>query len=271
MSNIRFVEDTHRYIDTDNRDLISVSKFTERFKDKVDWKAVAKKTATKETKLTGNTVTVDDILKRWDDKRDRASKIGTQYHMIRENELIDDPAPIFYGKQCRKILHPSLGGDKLSISINDLENDTVYPEMMIYDLDYMICGQSDKVIVIDDKIHIWDYKTDEEIKFKGYSNQWMSARKMLAPLDQLDECNGNIYSIKMSLYMYLLWKANKGRFKIGDIIVEHIHLKRNPDDMNLPILDENGLPVVLKIEQIKLPYRKNEVIEMLKLLEDGNR
>jgi hypothetical protein len=63
--------------------------------------------------------------------------------------------------------------------------------------------------------------------------------------------------------MYLLWKANKGAFKPGDIIIEHIHLKRDPLNDNIPVL-EDGRPVVLKKEMITLPYRKREVIEMLK-------
>lgn len=136
---------------------------------------------------------------------------------------------------------------------------------MIYDLDYMICGQADKVIVSGNKINIWDYKTDQEIKFAAYSSQWVSPRKYLPPISHLDDCNGNMYSLKMSLYMYILWKSNKGRLKPGDIIIEHVRLKRDEDNDNIPILN-NGLPVVEKIEQIVLPYRKTEVIAMMETL-----
>lgn len=65
--------------------------------------------------------------------------------------------------------------------------------------------------------------------------------------------------------MYMLWKANGGKFKPGDIIIEHIHLKRDPEDDNIPVL-EDGKPVVLKVEKIKVPYRKKEVMEMLKTI-----
>ena len=129
----------------------------------------------------------------------------------------------------------------------------------------MLCGQSDKVIIADGKINIWDYKTDAVISFVGYSNKWMEPKKLLAPLSHLDECNGNIYSIKMSLYMYMLWKANKGRFKPGEIILEHHHLKRDEENDGMPIF-ENGKPIVTKKETIRLPYRKKEVMEMLKTL-----
>ena len=65
--------------------------------------------------------------------------------------------------------------------------------------------------------------------------------------------------------MYMLWKANKGRFKPGEIVIEHVHLKRDPDDYNVPIL-EDGKPVILKREEIRLPYRKKEVLAMLKTI-----
>ena len=65
----------------------------------------------------------------------------------------------------------------------------------------------------------------------------------------------------MSLYMYMLWKANRGRFKPGKIILEHMHLKRNED--GYPIL-ENGLPIVTKTDIKYLPYRKREVEDMIK-------
>lgn len=266
MPNIKFVESTHRYMDEAGKDLISVSKFMDKFKEKVDWNAVAKRVAVKQTK-EGTPTTVWDVLKKWENKRDQSATIGTLFHSISEADLIGKKDPKFYDKICRveyteKISESS---DKYSIPINEIKNNTVYPELMIYDTEHMICGQSDKVIVVNNKINIWDYKTDAEISFKGYSNKWMSPKKLLAPLSHLDDCNGNIYSIKMSLYMYLLWKANKGKLKPGDIIIEHVHLKRDPDNDNIPVL-EDGKPVVLKIEKITLPYRKKEVMEMLKTL-----
>lgn len=265
---IKFIEKSHRYIDEKDRDLISVSKFMEKFKEKVDWNKIAERSA-KKASSEGEIVTKEDILKKWANKRDKAAEIGTLFHSIREMELIEANSCNFYDNNCQVRIGTTDNTYKYSIPINNLENNSVYPELMIYDEEHMICGQSDKVIVVDNFIHIWDFKTDAEITFKGFSNKWTSARKLLKPLDHLDDCNGNIYSIKMSMYMYMLWKANKGRFKPGDIMIEHVHLKRDPDNDNLPVL-ENGRPVVLKIEQIKLPYRKKEVIAMLKMYDSKN-
>jgi hypothetical protein len=270
MAKIKFKPEDHTY-HSEKGELISVSKFTEQFKEKVDWKEIAKRYAAKMTK-NGTPMTTAQVLKKWENKRDKAAQIGTLYHNLRENQIIMMDDPEFYGKKCNKKVGTYHLGFKESLPICEIENNTVYPELMIYDMDYMICGQSDKVIVINNQIHIWDYKTDAEISFKGFSNQWTKPKKLLPPLEHLDDCNGNIYSIKMSLYMYLLWKANKGQFKPGDIMIEHINLKRDPENDNLPILGKDGLPIVLKIDQIKLPYRKNEVISMLKTIKlNGNR
>lgn len=262
---VKFIESTHQYLTEDERELISVSAFTDRFKPKVDWKAVAKKVAAKQTR-DGEPTTAEEILKKWERKRDLAAKIGTTYHSIRESELLAQEKPEFYGVPCGTKQCEFSEGLKYSIPINKLENNHVYPELMIYDFDYMICGQADKVIVTNKKINIWDYKTDQEIKFKAFSSKWVEPAKMLPPLSHLDDCNANLYSIKMSLYMYMLWKSNRGTLKTGDIIIEHINLKRDPDNDNLPVLDKQGKPVVLKIERIKLPYRKKEVEDMLKTL-----
>lgn len=264
MNKVKFVEDSHRYIDEKGDDLISVSRFTDRFKEKQDWDNIAKKCATKATKA-GNPTTKQEILQKWANKRDRSSEIGTLFHSIREEELINQIEPSFYDTTCKMKTCEMEDGYKSSIPINLLENNTVYPELMIYDIEHMICGQSDKVIITNNIINVWDYKTDAEIAFKAYSSEWVRPRKLLPPLSHLDDCNANIYSIKMSLYMYMVWKANNGRFKPGDIIIEHVTLKRDPDNDNIPVL-ENGKPVVLKIEQIKLPYRKKEVMAMLKTL-----
>lgn len=262
---VKFIESTHQYLTEDDRELISVSAFTEQFKPKVDWKEIARKKAAKLTKA-GEPTTTEELLAKWERKRNLSAQIGTVYHSQRESELVGTDKPEFYGVPCGTTQCEFSGGLKYSIPINKLENNHVYPELMIYDFDYMICGQADKVIVTGKKINIWDYKTDQEIKYKAFSSKWTEPAKLLPPLSHLDDCNANIYSIKMSLYMYLLWKSNRGTLKPGDIIIEHIQLKRDPKNDNLPVLDKNGKPIVLKIDKIKLPYRKKEVEDMLKTI-----
>jgi len=263
MHKVKFIEESHQYILDDNRELISVSAFTERFKNKVNWNEIAAKVAKKKTRL-GEPTTTQEVLAKWERKRDIASSIGTKYHSLREMDSHDTPN--FYNVKCNIEFCPIIDNYKHSIPINQLQDNTEYRELMIYDIDHMICGQADKVIVVNKKINIWDYKTDAKIDYKAFSSKWTDPARLLPPLSHLEECNANIYSIKMSLYMYLLWKSNRGLLKPGDIILEHIQLERDPNNDNLPVLDKKGLPIVLKIDKIKLPYRKKEVIEMLETI-----
>ena len=49
----------------------------------------------------------------------------------------------------------------------------------------------------------------------------------------------------------------------GDLRIEHIKLKRDEDGIPLLV---NGIPLVDGIEDIKLPYRRKEVEDMLKTI-----
>lgn len=259
---IKFIEDSHRYIHENGTEFISVSKLFKQFQPEQDWDEIARKYAAKLTKA-GTPTTGKEVRKLWKEKGEKSSQVGTLFHAIKEKELTDLVDPIFYDVKCDIKTCSFSDNIKSSIPINDIQNNTIYPELMIYDLDHFICGQSDKVIIADNKIHIWDYKTDKELTFKAFSNDWVKPRKLLKPLGHLDDCNGNHYAIKMSMYMYMLWKANKGRFKPGDIIIEHVDLQRDED--GIPII-KDGKPIVNGIKNVKLPYYKKEVEAIFKMI-----
>lgn len=254
MDRVKFYEKEHRYF-CEGKELISVSAFTKNFEPIKDWKAIAIKYAKK------NGGTGAEWQAKWKEKADKSSAVGTLFHTIREEELLAELHPEFFGVICDKIECEYIDGVKVGFPLTNLPSNSVFPELMIYDLDYGVCGQSDKVVTTKTHIHVMDYKTDKEIAFKAFSNDWVKPEKMLAPLQHLDNCNGNWYSLKMSLYMYMLWKQNK-HLKPGKLIIEHVHLKRDED--GIPMLDKTNKPIVLKMEEIELPYRKSEVIDMLK-------
>lgn len=259
MSKITFYNDGHKYVLEDGRPMLSVSSFVDSFKEKVDWDKKAANVAKKLTR-EGTPTTMEDVKKMWENKRNISASVGTLLHSIEEERSLSLGKEIICGVEC--IVRNIPRGDvKDSIAIHNLDDQSIYPELMIYDLDSMICGQSDKVIIADNYIHIYDYKTDKEISFKGYSSKWESAKCYLPPISHLEECNGNSYSLKMSMYMYMLWKANKGRLRPGKIVIIHKKLQRDEND--IPILID-GLPVVKEEVEIELPYRKKEVMDMLK-------
>ena len=63
MSKVKFIQDSHKYFSTEG-ELISVSSFTERFKEKMDWDLTAARVAAKKTK-EGTPTTKKDILEKW--------------------------------------------------------------------------------------------------------------------------------------------------------------------------------------------------------------
>jgi hypothetical protein len=260
---VRFVEDVHKYFHGE-QELISVSGFTHLFEPEKDWKKIAAKVAKKQGK------TQKEVLDLWELKRNKGSQAGTMVHKIKESEALSGGRFLFENSELGIVeseYEPT--GDKLSLNIDEIENDTTYPELMIYDLDFRVCGQSDLVVIHNGSINILDYKTDKSIEFKAFSSEWVEPEKLKRPLHHLDACNGNIYSIKMSLYMYLLWKANKGRFKPGKILLMWTPIER--DEEGIPVLydasgakvAENGTPRILFQKDIELPYRKKEVMTML--------
>jgi hypothetical protein len=251
---IKFIEDVHKYFTADERELISVSAKVDGLKQKKDWYEIARKYAKK------NGETAEYWQAKWKEKGEKSRTVGTLFHSIEEDKIINNGFE-FMGKPLDVKTCSFQDGVKWSIPINNLEDNTIYPELMIYDMDAMVCGQSDKVITRKGKIYIYDYKTDEKIETKAYSSPFVEAEKLLAPCSHLDNCNYNLYSLKMSMYMYMLWKQNK-HFGIGDLVIEHVNLQRDED--GIPILGEDGKPVVLDIKPIKLPYRKSEVIAILK-------
>lgn len=95
---------------------------------------------------------------------------------------------------------------------------TIYSEIGVYLIDYLISGTIDILCVKKDNFVILDWKTNRDgLKFEsGYykkdkttiPNQltdiWVPKNEvMLPPLSSLPECNGSHYSMQLSLYAYM--------------------------------------------------------------------
>lgn len=263
---VKFQESGHKYFTIDGeRELISVSGLMHKFEKPKNWVEIAKKKSNNLKKYEGVIKSPDTLLKEWEEKRIKGTEAGTMVHKVKEQELLARKGEVTMMESV------SDADYKYALNIKQLENNTIYPELMIYDLDYGICGQSDEVEIKNGIIYVRDYKTDKSIEKKAFSSQYTEAEKFLPPLSHLDNCNYNAYSLKMSLYMYLIWKANKGKYKPGTITLIWCPIDRDED--GIPILyneqgepDANGKPRILKEELVEVPYRKKEVIAMLETL-----
>lgn len=136
---------------------------------------------------------------------------------------------------------------------------TIYAEKKIYTVQYAIAGMIDVLIVKGKQFCILDWKTNkDQMMFRsGYfkkvnqGGKWVKGsefilkdKRLLAPLDTLEECKGMVYTMQLSLYAYImeLWgyKLVKGGLEI-------FHMR--------PGLE----PKLIRIE-----YKKREVEAMVK-------
>lgn len=134
----------------------------------------------------------------------------------------------------------------------------IFAEKRIYTQQYQIAGMIDVLIVKGKQFCILDWKTnkDEMLFQSGYfkkqkiGNKWVKTsnfipmdKRLFAPIDNLQECKGMIYSLQLSLYAFIMELWGYTLVKDG---LEIFHMRPN-------------LPPKL----IKIRYLKAEVQAML--------
>ena len=94
-------------------------------------------------------------------------------------------------------------------------------EFIVYDEEWGISGTVDQLFynTVANELQIWDWKTNKEIK----SHNRFS--KLNAPLNHLDDCNFNIYSLQLGMYKKIIEKNTN--LKIGKLFLCHISEKNS--------------------------------------------
>lgn len=262
---VKFREDGHLYTSLENDGIkwISVTTLVHKFVPPFDARAQAMK-STRNTRSKWFRIPVDEILKAWEGETRRSTDAGSWYHGKREQELYAAAGlPV-------QVIKPVMdGGDKLAPN-QKLLNNYMYPELLVYLLSANLCGQSDKVVILDNKVNISDYKTSKEIRRNAYSG-YNGPEMLLAPLNHLENCEFNIYALQLSIYMYIILRHNP-EFSPGTLTIEHIKFEKEADDKyGYPIYRRNasGEFVVKDIEYIQLPYMRREVQSIIEWLKEN--
>lgn len=267
---LTFTHQNHKYasIEPDGIDWISVTSFIGNFKQPFEADKIADKSSkNKKSKWYG--MTPEQIKEAWKAETKRAVDLGTWYHNCREKDICE-----LESMERRGFIVPvykPIEKDGIKQSPNQKLGNGVYPEHLVYLKSAGLCGQSDLVEVIDGYVHITDYKTNKEIKKEGFTNWEGVTTKMLAPVQHLDDCNLNHYTLQLSMYMYMILKHNP-KLKPGTLTIHHIIFEEvDKDKFGNPItaLDTNGDPVVQDVVVYDLKYLKNEVISLLHWMEDN--
>jgi len=270
-----FKEDGHIYqslnddLTTDNIKWTSVTSFVGLFKPKFDADKQAKKSSkNKRSKWYG--MTPKEILDAWNGESERAISLGNWYHNQREENLCEFKTIEREGVEV-PIIRPIVDSSGTKIAPDQKLTNGVYPEHFVYLKSLGVCGQADLVTIVNNKINIIDYKTNKEIKEKGFTNWEGITSKMYKPVSHLDDCNLKHYNLQLSLYAYIIKKHNP-KLKIGDLSIQHVTFeKESENEFGYPITKYNdqGEPVIKDIKIYNLPYLKSEVQSIIKWLKDN--
>ena len=262
---ILFKEEGHVYesINDDSIDWTSVTSFISMFKPKFNAKLQAKKSS-KNKRSKWYKMSEKDILSAWDGETNRAITLGNWYHNQRESDILDCNTIERNGIEL-PIIKPIIDQNGIKIASDQKLENGLYPEHLVYLKSIGLCGQADLVEIINGSINITDYKTNKEIKEKGFKNWEGITSKMFSPVNHLDDCNLNHYNLQLSIYAYIIKKHNP-KFKIGELKIQHVRFKKLGEDKNGYPINEHvdGEPVIEEIKIYKLPYLKDEVNTLMK-------
>ena len=237
----------------------SVTSFVGMFKPKFDRDGQAKKSSkNKRSKWYG--MTPKEITDAWDTETQRAIKLGNWYHDQREENLCEWDTIERDGTEV-PIIRPITDDNGIKIAPEQKLKDGVYPEHFVYLKSLGVCGQADLVSIVNGKINILDYKTNKEIKEKGFRNWEGITSKMYNPVSNLDDCNLKHYNLQLSLYAYIIKKHNP-KLKIGKLQIQHVSFEKEGENkFGYPITKYNdqGEPIIKEIKMYELPYLKDAV------------
>jgi hypothetical protein len=270
-----FKSDGHIYetldenLEKDKIKWTSVTSFVGMFKPKFDSEAQSKKSSkNKRSKWYG--MTPKEILAAWDGESQRAIGLGNWYHDEREKRLLEFKTIERDGTEV-PIIKPIVDQNGIKIAPEQKLSEGVYPEHFVYLKSAGLCGQADLVSIVNGKINILDYKTNKEIKKKGFTNWEGITSKMYNPVSHLDDCNLKHYNLQLSLYAYIIKKHNP-KLKIGDLQIQHVIFEKEGEDkFGYPITKYNDQkePIIKEIKIYKLPYLKQEVQSLMMWLKDN--
>ena len=215
-------------------------------------------------------MTPKEITDAWNTETERAIELGNWYHNQREENLCEFSTIEREGVEV-PIIRPITDDKGIKIAPDQKLDNGVYPEHFVYLKSLGLCGQADLVTIVNGKINILDYKTNKEIKEKGFTNWEGITSKLYSPVSHLDDCNLKHYNLQLSLYAYIIKKHNP-KLKIGKLQIQHVSFeKEGENEHGYPITKYNNQdePIIKEIKMYDLPYLKDEITSLVMWLKDN--
>ncbi len=253
---LTFQEQGHIYSSEDNRIWTSVTSIISRYKEPFDREAKAAKCSIRKPGKYPNKwygLSAEEILQAWDDENKRSTELGHWYHEKREQEYIGKPG-----------VQMPVMQEGIKVAGNQKLSDGIYPEHLCYLESIGVCGQSDLVTVEGQYLDIDDWKSNKEIRTKGFPDwekQSGGPQKMLKPIQHLHDCEMAHYALQLSLYCYIILRHNP-RLQLRRIGIHHIIFERDGEnEYGYPMYkrDNKGEYIVKDIVYYEIPYMLKEV------------
>lgn len=176
-------------------------------------------------------------LDQWDRTRDHACELGTAIH----NEL---EGAAYHSQQIKdEAVNYDVSQENILV-LQDFNSNRVYPELLIYNDEYMVAGQADKVFKRGNIVDIHDYKTCKKIDVEAFRGE-----TLLAPFTNIPNANYWIYTIQLSMYGWMLEQLG---YQVGELKMHWIY-GDNPEESD----------VRDKVKTFDLEYMPDVVQEMM--------
>lgn len=265
----------HKYYDRAGREYESVSSFLSAFKTPFPEKVISLNMAAaavgKEKGVSSPVAKrrfphevkdkAAEIRKQWEQKKNKGLDHGTFIHGLCENFFI-------VGTSKSKVLDKALEKFK-NETLWDGEKDMIYPEQVIYYQKELLAGTTDLVkgrrqAYNDDNgliLDLYDFKTNLAQGIQYSSNkinddniEKVYNRYMLPPVDHIEDCNYNHYTIQLNAYALMAMITYK--VKIGSLNI--VFVKTNDDHEFKPNLITSA-----EISVFPVFYNPTVIIDML--------
>jgi len=237
-----FDDKKHKYTNALGREYTSVTTLIGKYKPKKDWKAIA----TAYAKKNGNTASY--WLAKWNRIKEDACAVGSDFHDKKENELLEAGEDLHFDKVYK------VDSERYVVTLDDYSDlsDGVYTEMLLWHHDYLLAGKADKIIIDGKYVDVDDYKTNKEIDEVSYFHPTKGYEKMLSPLNKINNCTLNHYTLQLSMYAFMMEQWG--------YTVRNLQFR-----WHQKIVDNNGNAVISEepTKIYKIEYKRSTVIRLL--------
>ena len=198
---VRFTEEDHCYEVqggvNDGLELTSVTHFIHNFFPVFEKEAIAKRKAQKEGRHW------QDLISEWEATAAEACTLGTRVHENCEHQFLDRYDQLNVARHEKE--KALMASAYLFTEDKKKRFEFVESEKVVFSTRFELAGTIDLIMKDPNTGIYWilDWKTNREIKYEGFRGE-----RGFFPVNHLQHCNFNHYSLQLSLYEQILLEEN---------------------------------------------------------------